>query len=99
MKTIHITAPRFAVTERGTFRLKDHLTDLRSEAETKELKQVLETDKAVISDLQEVLYASGKHAVLLVFQALDAAGKDSCIRHVMSGVNPQVVRSWLLWIV
>jgi PPK2 family polyphosphate:nucleotide phosphotransferase len=91
MKTIHLTDPRFAITERGTFRLKDHLTDLPSEAEKKELKQVLETDKERISDLQEVLYASGKHAVLLVFQAMDAAGKDSCIRHVMSGVNPQGV--------
>ena len=83
--------PRFAITDPGTFRLKDHVTDLPSEAEKKELKQELEADKEVISDLQEVLYASGKHSVLLLFQAMDAAGKDSCIRHVMSGVNPQGV--------
>ncbi|MEZ4422618.1 MAG: polyphosphate kinase 2 family protein [Gemmatimonadota bacterium] len=41
-----------------------------------------------LSDLQRILYAHDKHAVLLVFQALDAAGKDSTIRHVLSGVNP-----------
>lgn len=92
MKTIHLTDPRFAITKQGTFRLKDHVTDLPSEAEKKELKKQLEADKEVISELQEVLYASGKRAVLLVFQAMDAAGKDSCIRHVMSGVNPQGVR-------
>jgi PPK2 family polyphosphate:nucleotide phosphotransferase len=44
---------------------------------------------AKLSALQELLYASNKHAVLLVFQAMDAAGKDGAIRHVMSGVNPQ----------
>lgn len=91
MKTIYLTDPRFAVTEPGTFRLKDHVCDLPSETIKKELKKQLETDKEVISDLQEVLYAAGKHSVLLLFQAMDAAGKDSCIRHVMSGVNPQGV--------
>jgi PPK2 family polyphosphate:nucleotide phosphotransferase len=42
-----------------------------------------------LSDLQQLLYASNQHAVLLIFQAMDAAGKDGVIRHVMSGVNPQ----------
>jgi PPK2 family polyphosphate:nucleotide phosphotransferase len=42
-----------------------------------------------LSALQQLLYASGSHAVLLIFQAMDAAGKDGVIRHVMSGVNPQ----------
>ena len=42
-----------------------------------------------LSALQRVLYASDHHAVLLIFQAMDAAGKDGAIRHVMSGVNPQ----------
>jgi PPK2 family polyphosphate:nucleotide phosphotransferase len=91
MKTIHLHDPRFVVNTPGTFRLKDHVCDLPSERIKKELKKQLEADKAVISDLQEVLYAAGKHALLLIFQAMDAAGKDSCIRHVMSGVNPQGV--------
>ena len=42
-----------------------------------------------LDSLQYLLYAEKKHAVLVVFQALDAAGKDGTIRHVMSGVNPQ----------
>ena len=42
-----------------------------------------------LSALQELLYASHRHAVLLIFQAMDAAGKDGAIKHVMSGVNPQ----------
>jgi PPK2 family polyphosphate:nucleotide phosphotransferase len=42
-----------------------------------------------MSDLQTILYAANRYAVLLIFQAMDAAGKDSAIKHVMSGVNPQ----------
>jgi PPK2 family polyphosphate:nucleotide phosphotransferase len=42
-----------------------------------------------LSDLQQLLYASNQHALLLIFQAMDGAGKDGAIRHVMSGVNPQ----------
>lgn len=85
---------RFAVTKPGGFRLSDHATDLPIEKDKKELKERLEKDRERISELQELLYASGTHALLLVFQAMDAAGKDSAIRHVMSGVNPQGVRVW-----
>jgi polyphosphate kinase 2 (PPK2 family) len=42
-----------------------------------------------LSSQQELLYASNRHAILLIFQAMDAAGKDGAIKHVMSGVNPQ----------
>jgi len=42
-----------------------------------------------LAEQQQLLYASNRHAVLLIFQAMDAAGKDGAIRHVMSGVNPQ----------
>jgi PPK2 family polyphosphate:nucleotide phosphotransferase len=86
--------PRFAFAGGKGFRLRDHHTDLPQEADKKELKERLEKDRARIAELQEVLYAAGQHAVLLIFQAMDAAGKDSCIRHVMSGVNPQGVRVW-----
>lgn len=92
MKDNLLSDPRFAVTQPGRFRLKDHLCDLPSEGIKKELKKQLEEDKAAISDLQEILYAAGKHSLLLLFQAMDAAGKDSAIRHVMSGVNPQGVQ-------
>jgi PPK2 family polyphosphate:nucleotide phosphotransferase len=86
--------PRFTVNARGGFSLKNHFCDLPKETDKKELKERLEKDRTRIAELQEVLYAAGQHAVLLIFQAMDAAGKDSCIRHVMSGVNPQGVRVW-----
>ena len=55
----------------------------------KNYRNLLEDHVARLSALQQLLYASDRYAVLLIFQALDAAGKDGAIRHVMSGVNPQ----------
>jgi PPK2 family polyphosphate:nucleotide phosphotransferase len=52
-------------------------------------KKLLAAHVTQLSDQQELLYASNRHAILLIFQAMDAAGKDGAIRHVMSGVNPQ----------
>jgi PPK2 family polyphosphate:nucleotide phosphotransferase len=52
-------------------------------------KKLLEHHVEQLSAQQQLLYASNKHAVLLIFQAMDAAGKDGAIKHVMSGVNPQ----------
>jgi polyphosphate kinase 2 (PPK2 family) len=50
---------------------------------------VLKEGVEILSELQDKLYAQDRWAVLLIFQAMDAAGKDSTIKHVMSGVNPQ----------
>jgi PPK2 family polyphosphate:nucleotide phosphotransferase len=55
-------------------------------------QELLAEHVAKLSSLQQLLYASSGHAVLLVFQAMDAAGKDGAIKHVMSGVNPQGCR-------
>ena len=52
-------------------------------------KKLLDEHVAKLSAQQQLLYASNRHAVLLIFQAMDAAGKDGAIKHVMSGVNPQ----------
>jgi PPK2 family polyphosphate:nucleotide phosphotransferase len=52
-------------------------------------KEMLADHVARLSDEQQLFYASNREAVLLVFQAMDAAGKDGAIRHVMSGINPQ----------
>ena len=52
-------------------------------------QKLLEEHVAQLSSQQQLLYASNRHAVLLIFQAMDAAGKDGAIKHVMSGVNPQ----------
>ena len=52
-------------------------------------KKKLQQDIASLSEYQEVLYAQNIYALLLIFQAMDAAGKDSAVKHVMSGINPQ----------
>jgi len=57
----------------------------------KQAGKILEDSVEELADLQELLYASDTWSVLVVFQALDAAGKDGAIKHVMSGVNPQGV--------
>ena len=94
MEAITLHDPRYAITKQGAIRLQDHAYELPDDPETKRLKDALKADKERIGELQEGLYAWGHHSVLLIFQAMDAAGKDSCIRHVMSGVNPQGVRVW-----
>jgi PPK2 family polyphosphate:nucleotide phosphotransferase len=55
----------------------------------KEYKKTLEAQVELLSDLQRIHYASNQFALLLIFQAMDTAGKDGAIRHVMSGINPQ----------
>jgi PPK2 family polyphosphate:nucleotide phosphotransferase len=55
----------------------------------KAIKASLENYKEEIAKLQDKLFAQGKHSILLVLQAIDASGKDSCIKHVLSGINPQ----------
>src|ERR1022692_4250956 len=55
----------------------------------KRYKKLLDEHIEELSSLQRVHYASNRHALLLIFQGMDAAGKDGAIRHVMSGVNPQ----------
>jgi PPK2 family polyphosphate:nucleotide phosphotransferase len=57
----------------------------------KHYKELLATDVNELDKLQRVLYASDKYSLLLIFQAMDAAGKDGAIRHVLTGVNPQGV--------
>ncbi len=52
-------------------------------------KEMLEEHVKALSELQRIHYADNRYAVLLIFQAMDAAGKDGAIRHVMSGINPQ----------
>ena len=80
---------RFKVT--GTdFRLKDHPTS--EQGNYKEKEQAVEDMAANLEEmqtLQDKLYAQNEYAVLIIIQAMDAAGKDGLIKHVMSGINPQ----------
>jgi len=80
----------FRVGEGDKINLKKWPTEIKSYYDSKkELKNLLSTHVEEMSELQNLLYASNRHAVLLIFQAMDAAGKDGAIKHVMSGVNPQ----------
>ena len=82
----------FRVRDGSKFRLKDidpgDTLDLDSEDKPR-AKEALATGVQAVAALQDMLYAQDRWAVLLVFQAMDAAGKDGTIKHVMSGVNPQ----------
>ena len=83
------------VTSGKKFRLQDH--DPAWEGDVKlpktqrkeHAKEILTSATSALAQAQDLLYASDSYALLIVFQAMDAAGKDGTIKHVMSGVNPQ----------
>src|SRR5512138_1453266 len=82
----------FRVTDGHGFRLRkwDPGETLRSRPSDKtRAKELLAQGVQALAELQDRLYAQDRWAVLLIFQAMDAAGKDGAIKHVMSGVNPQ----------
>ena len=81
----------YRVTHGKSFRLKDiDPGDTGGlEQDKKEAKALLEEELELLNQLQEKLYAQDNWALLIVLQAMDAAGKDATIKHVMSGINPQ----------
>jgi PPK2 family polyphosphate:nucleotide phosphotransferase len=86
----HELAKRYRVTEGRKFRLADFDPADTWRLKSKEnAQQWLEEGAGRLSELQSLLYAQNQWSLLLVFQAMDAAGKDGTIKHVMSGVNPQ----------
>jgi PPK2 family polyphosphate:nucleotide phosphotransferase len=89
---------RCQVDKNKSFKIADHDTDWTGTGEIKELseqklkkkaKKIIKRNLEELSEAQELLYATNKHSMLLIFQAMDAAGKDGTIKHVMSGINPQ----------
>jgi len=83
-------AKPFQIADGSHFRLKDFNPAETLGLKSKEhAKEALERGIARLAGLQEKLYAQDRWAILLILQAMDAAGKDSTIKHVMSGVNPQ----------
>lgn len=80
----------YRVVGEGRFRLKSiDPADIGPLTGKEQAKDLLEEGIEKLAEMQEKLYAQNKWAVLLIFQAMDAAGKDGTIKHVMSGVNPQ----------
>lgn len=86
-------ADHFRVTKGKNFRLKDvdpgDTLNFTTDEHKAQAKEALAAGRAALAELQETLYAQDRWAVLVMFQAMDAAGKDGAIEHVMSGVNPQ----------
>jgi PPK2 family polyphosphate:nucleotide phosphotransferase len=83
-------ADKFRVNDGQRFRLKDYDPGDTGHWRSKEhAEEAVQEGVARTADLQDKLYAQDNWALLLIFQALDAAGKDGAIKHVMSGVNPQ----------
>jgi len=81
---------RLIVPPGNTIRLKEYDPAWTGKFRSKEdAAEKLQSDIASLAALQDVLYAQANFALLLIFQAMDAAGKDGAIKHVMSGVNPQ----------
>ena len=82
----------YCITDGAKFRLKDidpgDTASLTSEDKPR-AKEALQMGVDALANLQDMLYAQDRWSVLLIFQAMDAAGKDGTIKHVMSGVNPQ----------
>ena len=87
---MHVKSSDFRVREGVKVNLKKWPTRVEPVyATNEEYQDLLHKHVKALSAQQELLYASDQHALLLIFQAMDAAGKDGAIRHVMSGVNPQ----------
>ncbi|REC40135.1 PPK2 family polyphosphate kinase [Chryseobacterium sp. 5_R23647] len=74
---------------KGKFSIKKSSTEYKGKLTKEEGTQILIQEKEKLRDLQEKLYADGSKSLLVVLQAMDAAGKDSLIEHVFGGVNPQ----------
>ena len=93
IKTASELARPFRISKGENFRLKDvdpdDTLDFTKEADKPRAKEALAMGVTALAELQDKLYAQDKWAVLLIFQAMDAAGKDGAIKHVLSGVNPQ----------
>jgi PPK2 family polyphosphate:nucleotide phosphotransferase len=88
--TMKIASKKFRVGEGDKVNLRKWPTDVERLYRSKEqYQEFLAEHVAQLSAQQQLLYATNSHAVLLIFQAMDAAGKDGAIKHVMSGVNPQ----------
>ena len=79
----------FRVDGSSRFHLRSHKTAERGGIDKDRAEKIIEANRKRLSDFQEKLYAQDRWSLLLIFQAMDAAGKDSTIKHIFSGVNPQ----------
>jgi PPK2 family polyphosphate:nucleotide phosphotransferase len=79
----------FRVDGSGKFHLRSLKTGAKGGLDKEEAKKLLDANRKLLSEFQEKLYAQDRWSVLLILQGMDAAGKDSTIKHIFEGVNPQ----------
>ena len=79
----------FRVDGSGRFHLASHKTNAKGGLDRDEAEELVDANRKRLSDFQEKLYAQDRWSVLLILQGMDAAGKDSTIKHIFEGVNPQ----------
>ncbi|WP_427875615.1 hypothetical protein [Flavobacterium sp. MMS24-S5] len=80
---------QYCVGDDKNFTLKDKPTSYSIEGDKTQVRKILKMGVKALAAMQDILYAQDKWSVLIIFQAMDAAGKDGAIKHVMSGINPQ----------
>src|SRR6202011_2155805 len=80
---------RFRFDGSGDFHLKAHKANEKGGLDKEKAEKILEANRKRLSDFQEKLYAQDRWSLLLIFQGMDAAGKDSAIKSIFDGVNPQ----------
>jgi PPK2 family polyphosphate:nucleotide phosphotransferase len=79
----------FKIDAKNKFKMIDHEPDFSGDYNKEDSLSLLDEMRLEMNELQEMMYAENKHSLLIIFQAMDAAGKDSAIKHTMSGLNPQ----------
>ena len=79
----------FRIDGGNKFHLRSHKTDEKGGLDKEKAEKILEANRERLADLQEKLYAQDRWSLLLILQGMDAAGKDSTIKHIFEGVNPQ----------
>src|SRR5919106_759836 len=88
-----IPLEKFLVKPDTKIKMSDYDTDYTGEIlDKKEAGELLEEGRKHLAEFQDKLYAHDRYRILIIFQAMDAAGKDSAVKHVMSGFNPQGVK-------
>ena len=87
---MNLNAYRF--TGKKDFRVRDFDTGRNGGLSKEQGRALLQENVAKMAELQDEFYAQDREALLLIFQAMDSAGKDGAVKHVMSGLNPQGVQ-------
>ena len=92
LKSLKIDVKQYLVRPGSKVRLRKFKTNYKGKLTRKKAEKMLEKSREQLALIQDMFYAHNRYSVLLIFQAMDAAGKDGAVKHIMSGFNPQGVR-------